>query len=149
MLFKCAQTTIQLQICSCNSLYLTQFLLGKLTFYGRVLKSIACVALVRKAADEIRITIFFTSFGAEKINELVASNKLTNNFAALVTSGQGPDVARGSPVVLRWPKPIPCSSHLLELIISFWMPIWNSVSELVLLRKIPTKIKLQIYIIFS
>jgi hypothetical protein len=79
---------------------LTQFLLEKLTFYGRVLKSIACVALVLKAAYEIIITIFFTSFGAEKINELVASNKLTNNFAALVTSGQVLDMARGSPVLL-------------------------------------------------
>jgi hypothetical protein len=36
---------------------MTQFLPGKVTFYGSVLKSIACVALARKAADEI-ITIF-------------------------------------------------------------------------------------------
>jgi hypothetical protein len=55
--------------------YLTQFLLRKLTIYDRVLKSIACVALVRKAADEIRIAIFFKSFGVKKVNELVTSNK--------------------------------------------------------------------------
>jgi hypothetical protein len=78
----------------------TEFLPRKLTFYGRVLKSIACVALVQKAADEIRITISFKSFGVKKINELVVtSNKLTNNFASLVTNGLGPDVARGPPVV--------------------------------------------------
>jgi hypothetical protein len=40
----------------------------------------------------------------EKINELVVtSNKLTDNFAGLITSGLGPDVARGPPVVPRWP----------------------------------------------
>jgi hypothetical protein len=38
--------------------------------YDRVLKSIACMPLVRKAADEIRITIFFIPFGENKINEL-------------------------------------------------------------------------------
>jgi hypothetical protein len=37
----------------------TEILPGKLTFYSRVLKSIACVAIVRNAADEIKITIFF------------------------------------------------------------------------------------------
>jgi hypothetical protein len=30
----------------------------KNVFYGRVLNSIACVALVRRAADETRITMF-------------------------------------------------------------------------------------------
>jgi hypothetical protein len=39
-------------------LYLIQILPGKLAFYARVLKSVAYVALVCKAADEIRITIF-------------------------------------------------------------------------------------------
>jgi hypothetical protein len=74
-------------------LHLTQFLPRKLTFYGSVSKPIACVTLVRKAADEIRITIFFESFGVKKINELVVtSNKLTNNFAVLVTSVLGPRV---------------------------------------------------------
>jgi hypothetical protein len=64
-----------------------------------VLKSIARVALVRKAADEIRITIFFKSFGAKKIKELIVlSNKLPNNFAGLIANGLVPDVARGPPV---------------------------------------------------
>jgi hypothetical protein len=54
------------------------------------------VALVHKAADEIRITIFLKSFGTKKINELtVTRNKLITNFAGLVTSDVGPDVARG------------------------------------------------------
>jgi hypothetical protein len=44
-----------------------RFLPGKLTFYGRVLKSTACVALVRKVADEIKIATFSTSFGVKKI----------------------------------------------------------------------------------
>jgi hypothetical protein len=62
------------------------------------------VALVRKASDEIRITIFFfKSCGVKKINELVViTNKLTNNFAGQVTSGLGSDVARKLPVGLRW-----------------------------------------------
>jgi hypothetical protein len=60
------------------------------------------VALVRKAADEI-ITIFFKSFGENKINELVATgNRLTNNLVGLVTSGLWPDVVRGPPVGPRW-----------------------------------------------
>jgi hypothetical protein len=80
-------------------LYLTQFLPGKLIFYGRVLKSVVCEALVRKAADEIKNRDFFRSFGGKKINELVVSgDKLKNDFAGLVTSVLGPDVARGPPV---------------------------------------------------
>jgi hypothetical protein len=52
------------------------------------------MALIRKAADEIRITISFKSFGMKEINELVVtSKKLTNNRAGLFTSGLGPDVA--------------------------------------------------------
>jgi hypothetical protein len=39
----------------------------KLVSFGRVLKSVACVTLVRTAADMIRIT-FFKSFGVRKIN---------------------------------------------------------------------------------
>jgi hypothetical protein len=31
---------------------MTQFLPGKLTFHGKALKSVACVALVRKATDK-------------------------------------------------------------------------------------------------
>jgi hypothetical protein len=62
-------------------LYLTQFLPAKLKFYGRVLMSIACVALVFKAAAEMRVTIL-NSFGVKKIIELlVIRNKVTNNFA--------------------------------------------------------------------
>jgi hypothetical protein len=82
-------------------LYLTQILPGKLAFYGRVLKLIACVALVRKAADEIKITIFVFKFlGLKKIYALVAiTNKITNNFTGLFTSRLGPDLARGPPVV--------------------------------------------------
>jgi hypothetical protein len=46
---------------------------------------------------------FFKSLGVKKINELVeTSNKLTNNFAGLVTNGTGPDVARGPPVGSCW-----------------------------------------------
>jgi hypothetical protein len=56
-----------------TALYQIQFLYGKLTFYGRVLKSIACVVLVFKATDEIRIMIFFKSLGVKKINELVVT----------------------------------------------------------------------------
>jgi hypothetical protein len=49
------------------------------------------VALVRKAADDTRVTIFLQSFEENKINELVVtSNKLTNNFAGLITIGLGP-----------------------------------------------------------
>jgi hypothetical protein len=47
-------------------LYLTQFLPEKHTFYSRVLKLIACMALVCKAADEkIRIMIFQILQGKE------------------------------------------------------------------------------------
>jgi hypothetical protein len=81
-------------------LYQTQFLPGKLTFYGRVLKSVAFVALVPSQADEIRITIF-KSFGAREITELVRNgDKLTNIFLGLVTSVLGLDLARGPPVGL-------------------------------------------------
>jgi hypothetical protein len=80
-----------------------------------VLKSMACVALVRKAADEIRITICFISFGAKKINELVAtSKKLTNNFVGLVTSGLGPDLARGPLIVPRWSRGITNNLSVFE-----------------------------------
>jgi hypothetical protein len=50
--------------CSCNSVYLQNLL------YGVGMKSTACVALVLKAANDIRIT----SFGVKKINELLAAN---------------------------------------------------------------------------
>jgi hypothetical protein len=84
-------------------LYVTQFSLGELTFYSRVLKSTACMALIHEAADKIRTMIFFKSFSEKKINELViASNKLTNSFAGLVTSGLGLNVACRPPVGPHW-----------------------------------------------
>jgi hypothetical protein len=55
------------------------------------------VALARNAADEIRITIFLKSFGVKKINQLVATLTRKNNFAGMVTSGLGLDMARGPP----------------------------------------------------
>jgi hypothetical protein len=76
-------------------LYLTQFLSGNLALYGRVLKSVPYLALVRKAADEITITIFSKYCGGKKINErLVTSKKLTNNFTDVVTCGLETDMAR-------------------------------------------------------
>jgi hypothetical protein len=64
-----------------------------------VLKSVACVTLVRKAVYGKRITTFFKIFGVKNINEpLVTNNKLTNNFSGLVTSSLEPDVARERPV---------------------------------------------------
>jgi hypothetical protein len=63
-----------------------------ITFHDRFLKSVASAALVRKAADEIRFTAFFRSFGTKKVKDLVVTgNKLTNDFAGLVTS-RGPPV---------------------------------------------------------
>jgi hypothetical protein len=57
------------------------------------------VALVRKAADEIRIKIFFKSLIVQKINTLaVTSNKLHKYFSGRVTSGLGTDVDRRLPV---------------------------------------------------
>jgi hypothetical protein len=58
-----------------SSLYLAQSLPAKLTFYYRKsLKSVAYVALVHKAAEEIRITNFFKYIGVKKISKLVCSN---------------------------------------------------------------------------
>jgi hypothetical protein len=54
-------------------LYLTQFLFGKLVIYGRISKSLAFAAFVRKAADEKRITIFFIFFAVKKIAYLVVT----------------------------------------------------------------------------
>jgi hypothetical protein len=54
------------------------------------------MALECKTTDELRITITFKSFRVTKINELVVtSNKLTNSFVGLLTSGLGPDVVVG------------------------------------------------------
>jgi hypothetical protein len=47
----------------------------------------------------------FKSYGIKKINELiVTSNKSTDNFAGLLTSGLKPDVTRGPPVGSLWHK---------------------------------------------
>jgi hypothetical protein len=52
-----------------------QFLPRKLTFYGTILESVECVALVHKATDKIQITIFsFIFFEIKKINELVVTS---------------------------------------------------------------------------
>jgi hypothetical protein len=49
--------------------------------------------------------IFFKSFRAKKMNQLVVTSyKLKNNFVGIITSVLGPDVARGPPVVPRWCK---------------------------------------------
>jgi hypothetical protein len=53
----------------------TLFLTGKLIFYGRGSKSIACVAFVGKAADEVKVAILSKSFGAKKIQGLVKTSK--------------------------------------------------------------------------
>jgi hypothetical protein len=82
---------------SCSSLLLTQFLPGKFTFYDRFLKSIPRVALVRKAADEISTAAFFKITPRKKSICTKTINKLTNNFAGLVISSMGPNMARGPP----------------------------------------------------
>jgi hypothetical protein len=65
----------------------------KLSFCGRVLKTVTCVEFVRKGAEKIIITIFLKSFCVKKINELVAtSKKLRNNLPGLVASSVGPPV---------------------------------------------------------
>jgi hypothetical protein len=43
-----------------------------------VLKSTECVRLVRKEADEIKITIFFKSFGVKERKEPAVTSSLTN-----------------------------------------------------------------------
>jgi hypothetical protein len=89
---------ITYQKCSCTTLYLTQFSPGQLTFDGRILKSTARVALVRKAADETRMTITFSNHSEQRkyLNELVVTSyKLTNNFPVIVKSSHGPNVAHG------------------------------------------------------
>jgi hypothetical protein len=53
------------------------------------------VAIVRKAAEEI--TRFLQFVGASNINESVLTGNKIRNFASLVTSGLGSDVARGPP----------------------------------------------------
>jgi hypothetical protein len=58
---ECAHITVELHIIlstSLSGLHLAQVLHGNITFYGRVLKSIACEELVPKAADKLRIILF-------------------------------------------------------------------------------------------
>jgi hypothetical protein len=58
ILLKCVQITIQLHVIL--NVLLQQLgsdnLSEKLTFCGRALKLVACVALVHEAADEVKIT---------------------------------------------------------------------------------------------
>jgi hypothetical protein len=63
MLLKCAQITIELGRHNILNFLLQQLasdtiFYQKNLFYGRVLKSIACVTLVRKAAEKRIIAIF-------------------------------------------------------------------------------------------
>jgi hypothetical protein len=69
---KFVQLTIELNFIlhfSCNNGFLRKLLPEKLKFYDRVLKTIMCVVrlLVRKATDEIGITISFIP--SEEINK--------------------------------------------------------------------------------
>jgi hypothetical protein len=84
------------------------------------------LTLIHEEADEIRFTIFFfTSFGeVKRIALVVTSNKLTNTFSGLVTSGLGPDVTREPPVGLRWLMPSECrivSSKLVHGMNGWWV----------------------------
>jgi hypothetical protein len=64
-------------------------------------KSITSVALVRKTADEIRISTSFSSNLWIQENKLArATSNGLNNFARRVANGLGPDVAGGPPVVM-------------------------------------------------
>jgi hypothetical protein len=63
----CDFKVISATACFC----LTLFSPGKLAFYGRVLKSVACAAHSHKAADEI-VGIFFV-FLRNEINELIVT----------------------------------------------------------------------------
>jgi hypothetical protein len=88
----CYRVTDPFEFTPATFLCLTQILPGRLIFYDRVLKSVACAALVFEVADEI--TIFFSEPG-NKINELVVISKiLTSKFAGLVRSCLGPVVTR-------------------------------------------------------
>jgi hypothetical protein len=54
------------------------------------------VPLVPNAVDEVHYLKFSNPSGKKRL--LVTSNKLTNNFTGLVTSGFKQEVARGPPV---------------------------------------------------
>jgi hypothetical protein len=94
-------------------LYLTQFLPGKLTFYGWALKSEVGAVLVPKAAAEISSAIFYKSFRV-KTNELPeTNNKSTNHLAGMVIGCLKPDVAREPPIGPRYStvKKLSCYCH--------------------------------------
>jgi hypothetical protein len=67
---KCAQIAIELHIILNLVLQLVSdtVFIWKSTFYGRVLKLLACMALVHKAVDKIRVMIF--SNPSEKRKEI-------------------------------------------------------------------------------
>jgi hypothetical protein len=57
------------------------------------------VTIVREAADDIRIMLFFKLLGIKKISHLVVtSKKLRNNFVGVVTNSFAPNVVRRLPV---------------------------------------------------
>jgi hypothetical protein len=78
----------------CSRLYLTEYLYSQ-----RVQKSIICVELECKAADEVAMTILLILLFEKNKQLAVKSNNLINNFPGLVASGRGMNVARGPPVV--------------------------------------------------
>jgi hypothetical protein len=66
---KCAHTTVELDVIL--NLFLQQLvsdtiLPAKFTFHGRVLNSVARVALVRKAGNEIKTRYFSKPLGVKK-----------------------------------------------------------------------------------
>lgn len=57
------------------------------------------MTIVREAADDIRIMLFFKLLGIKKISHLVVtSKKLRNNFVGVVTNSFAPNVVRRLPV---------------------------------------------------
>jgi hypothetical protein len=64
-----------------------------------------CGTCTKSSRRDKNHLFFFKSFGVKKIYELVVpSNKLTDNFVGLVTSGLEPDVACRPPVGLHWSR---------------------------------------------
>jgi hypothetical protein len=72
MLLKHAQITLELHIIL--NFLLLQLVSDTIFIWKTYILSYGCVALVRKAADEIRVTIFFQKFQIKVINELVLSS---------------------------------------------------------------------------
>jgi hypothetical protein len=70
-----------------------------LSFQMENLHFMAHLAHIKQQTRSESRCFFLRSFGIKKINKLlITSNKLKNNFAGLVRSILGPDVARGPPV---------------------------------------------------